>query len=315
LVDVPHLATALSPSEFAKLEALTEKTEHLKYATHDVVGNLLGSNLLWKIIQRTAEPFGGKFFLYSAHAPTMLGFLATLQASSGFVTALNGEHFVEYGSALILEVYQDVMDFPSAAGHAPLYLKLRYKDSTRETSVDIPMKQAGEGQVCGTGELDPSQEYCNLTRWTLWATQHTLVTPEQWCLACNNSFADVCLRSAAAVNDDAGSESSGTTNQAWVILATFVGGFVGGLIVMVGLMFLCGCHKRTKNINGDTSGNDVIPIDGETRGTAGIPSKPIVAMNVNDWNEGSTGNEDAIMNIINDCDDAASDVENRRVLT
>jgi hypothetical protein len=311
LVDDPHLATALSQSEFAKLEALTEKTEHLKYATDDVAGNLLGSNLLWKIIQRTAEPFDGKFFLYSAHAPTMLGFLATLQASNGFVAALNGEHFVEYGSALILEVYQQVMDSPSAA-NAPLYLKLRYKDSTRETAVDIPMKQdTGEGQVCGTGELDPSQEYCTLTRWTLWATQHTLVTPERWCLACNNSLADVCLRSAAAVNNDAGSESRGTNNQAWMILATFVGGFVGGLIVMVGVIFLCGCHKRTKNISGDASSNDVIPIDSEIRGTAGIPSESILTMTINDGNEGSTEN-DAVMN---DSDDTASDVENRRVLT
>ncbi len=75
-----------------------------------------------------------------------------------------------------------------------------------------------------------------------------------------------------------------------MILATFVGGFVGGLIVMVGVIFLCGCHNR---------------------GTAGIPSESILTMTINDGNEGSTEN-DAVMN---DSDDTASDVENRRVLT
>jgi hypothetical protein len=114
------------------------------------------------------------------------------------------------------------------------------------------------------------------------------------------------------VNNDADSESGGTNDQAWMILATFVGGFVGGLIVMVGVIFLCGCHKRTKNINGDASSNDVVPIDSEIRGTAGIPSESIVSMTVNDWNEGNTENGDALMN---DSDDTASDVENRRVLT
>jgi hypothetical protein len=74
LVPEPSLATALSEQDFLQLEVLVHQVEHMKYAGTETAGNLLGSNLLWKILERAGnDQYGGTFFLYSAHVSTLLG--------------------------------------------------------------------------------------------------------------------------------------------------------------------------------------------------------------------------------------------------
>jgi hypothetical protein len=255
LVPLPSLSTALSGEDFDRLEVLTEKTEHMKYGRQETAGNLLGSNLLWKIIQRSSLPNGGTFFLYSAHAPTILSFLATLQAADEFVSASMGERFVDYGSALIFEVYQE--DGTGTVPGRPMYMKLKYKSTELQEAVGIPLSEGMDGTPCGTLDLDASAEYCAFDKITLWAAENTLIGPEHWCRACNNIYADVCLRARYAIDEEGFGDdtsdnkpyyaSSGTNengDDSRLIVVSFFGGFLAGLVVLGSIAYICYYSKK-----------------------------------------------------------------------
>ncbi|KAL3917025.1 MAG: hypothetical protein SGILL_004905, partial [Bacillariaceae sp.] len=246
LVALPSLATALSASDFAALELLTHQVEYLKFAQQDA-GNLLGSNLLWNIIQRAADTkHEGTFFLYSAHAPTLLGFLATLQASEDFVSESRGQRFVDYGGALIVEVYEEINNMGVGVS---LHLKLKYKSLEKPQPVAIPLKESIKGVTCGTDDTEEGR-FCGLTQFTLWAVEHTLVSAEKWCQACGNVLSDVCLRSEYLLDDGSDSfpwvggsgSSTGTVGSSGsssdgsnglVVAITFLAGVLIGIVLMI----------------------------------------------------------------------------------
>lgn len=301
LVALPTLATAVTKSEFETLEKLTEHVEHLKFGTADVAGNLLGSNLWWKILTRAAAAAdslsGGEFFLYSAHAPTLLGLLSALQAGPAFVEQTGGEHFVEYGSALIVEVYRDATTKEASAPYEELYIRMRYKASDETEAIDIALKEtssSSEVSHCGGAASWPDDAssippYCSLSKVTSWATENTLTSEAEWCLACGNMQSDVCMgqellvelgNTSGAGGDNGGGStpqgggSGGVAAQPWVIGATsFAVGFLSGL-VMVGLVCL-GLHRRRErerdcSAHGSTGCDDGIGAKGggSSAGTA-----------------------------------------------
>ncbi|KAL7476376.1 hypothetical protein ACHAW6_002246 [Cyclotella cf. meneghiniana] len=259
----PSLATVLSATEFEELEDLTEKTEAWKYGI-ETAGNLIGSNILWQILDR-ATSSGGKFFLYSAHVATILGILSALQAN---FEADTNERFVEYGSALILEVHQEqaISSAVDASTLEQKYIKLKYKSALQNTAVDITLQQFSEDvnaepSPCGHDKLNAdvsapvsldSSSFCRLQGVVNWARSNTLDTVEAWCDACGNDSADQCMEvilknEGLVVRDgDSGESTVGesrtsndssapsisdeaTANRA-VIAATFFGGFLSGLL-------------------------------------------------------------------------------------
>jgi len=332
LVPIPSLASALSLTDFAKLEVLTEETEHMKFGT-DVAGDLLGSNLMWKIVQRASIPNDGTFFLYSAHAPTLLGFLATLQASDDYITASRGERFVDYGSALILEVYQDTdgqsSGNNSTTGH-PLLFKLKYKSPEKEEAVDIQLQEgtSRNGVPCGTSGLDPPAEYCTLARFTLWAVEHTLLGAEQWCVACGNEISDVCLREKYA-REDGESSGSGSSSSSYannsdannsdtetnvlIMVVIFIGGFLAGLIVMAGLFYICKCSKQTSIVIQDPDSKGTSVAHDTTSAANEPPAVSAVAVSGSTFDNGITNATTNGSAIMGESDDVAS-TPNRKEL-
>lgn len=284
LVPLPSLATALSTSDYAALELLTHQVEHFKYAQTETAGNLLGSNLLWKILQRAGDQEnGGTFFLYSAHAATILGLLATLQASEDFVSATRGERFVDYGGALIFEVYNELL---SGAVAPSQFIRLKYKSLTMDDAVRIPLKQTANAVSCGGGEIDVDDDsivYCQLEEFTVWSVQHTLAGATHWCEACGNESSDICLRAKYLPDDDSlddwnydnDGESSGGSggwdgygdlevtnaktsdpNYALIVAATFLGGLLAGTLLMLLVGYLCILPKFRATLNTPPEGKD-----------------------------------------------------------
>ncbi|KAG7336597.1 histidine phosphatase superfamily branch 2 protein [Nitzschia inconspicua] len=281
LVPLPSLATALSGQDFAALELVTHQVEHLKYAETETAGNLLGSNLLWKILERASdEEDNGVFYLYSAHAPTILGLLSTLQAAGDFVSVTRGERFVDYGDALVFEVYEEL----GAGGVTKtLSLKLKYKSLAQSNSVSIPLKQSVNPEPCGGGDDDDFTSICDLEEFTLWSLQHTLIGIEHWCEACGNVYSDVCLRAkyltegGQPISDgdwnrfDDREVSNGiqmniptdssNQNDALILAATFLGGLLAGLFIMMLIGFLCVLPRiRNKEVPSPPSDKDGLSI-------------------------------------------------------
>ncbi|KAG7343674.1 histidine phosphatase superfamily branch 2 protein [Nitzschia inconspicua] len=248
LVPDPSLATALSEQDFAKVELVAHQVEHWKYTGTETAGNLLGSNLLWKILERAGNgDKEGIFYLYSAHVPTMLGLLGALQAADEFVTATQGDRFIDYGHVFVFEVYEEVDDSGPTKN---LYLKLKYKSLDEAASVSLPLKQTRSAEPCG-GDNDDATNFCDLEQFKMWALEHTITEKKVWCEACGNWFSDVCLRAKFLAEDGSplgggGWDSLGdlevasgdittdlTVNQnnALTLTATFLGGLLAGLFL------------------------------------------------------------------------------------
>jgi hypothetical protein len=257
------LATALSEQDFLQLEVLVHQVEHMKYAGTETAGNLLGSNLLWKILERAGnDQYGGTFFLYSAHVPTLLGFLSTLQAAESFVAVTGGDLFVEYGGALIVEVYQETADGDVAG---PLFLQLKFLQTVQSLQDEAFLIRLNS---CGEDTQDDSTGYCNLSNFKKWAVENTLVDTEHWCEACGNDYSDVCLRAIHATDEQQqGDDSSGSDgsaleattttstdhqNAALDLTATFFGGFLAGILLMTLVGYLCGFSTKNRNHNPTT---------------------------------------------------------------
>mmetsp|Transcript_26369 Transcript_26369/g.61771 ORF Transcript_26369/g.61771 Transcript_26369/m.61771 type:complete len:631 (+) Transcript_26369:65-1957(+) len=213
------LATALSEDEFYALERLFEHVEHLKFGrgleapSYDGVGivtagNLLGSNLLWKILNRAKGD--GDFFLYSAHGPTLLGFLSTLQASEDFFASSAGEWFVDYGAALIVEIHK-------STDKGKYFFVLKYKSMERDDAVTVVLRESTTGIKCGQ-ELSevitiPKASWCSFDEVVTWASIYTLTSEKMWCTACGNRLADVCISGMSSFDSFSSSASSSSSSS------------------------------------------------------------------------------------------------------
>lgn len=191
-VEALELANNVDDEEFSRLETLMGESEKLKFGV-ETAGNLLGSRLLWKMLDRINDNQDSKFFLYSAHAPTLMGLLSTLQEWQDI------EPHPKYGSAIIMEVYRD----DETLDHT---LRFVYRSGESNKTEFINVKNA----VCNTsrhaesvpaatldGLLDDQSTHCEYTSFLQWAIDHTLISDLDWCQACENKSADVCLRERA----------------------------------------------------------------------------------------------------------------------
>jgi len=248
--EVVAAETALTSQDFIRLENLVEHVEFLKFgAGMDTdpsegvltAGNLLGSNLLWRILNRSKGE--GNFFLYSAHIGTLLGTLSTLQASKDFFRD-TGEKFLEYGSALIVEIH--------TGSDGQYYFVLKYKALDKDFAVEIMLKESRTGIKCGTGAADDWNSWCLLNAVQGWASLNTITSEEAWCKACNNQEADVCIakggRSQTSEIDvwAVNAQSMGYANAPGatkIICLLFFGGFSLGVLLM-GMVWWCSREKQ-----------------------------------------------------------------------
>ena len=242
----PSKATALSDSQFFELEQLMEQTENMKWGP-GTARNYIGSNLLWQIMERASDE--GKFFLYSTHAPTMLGFMSMFNEKS------QDERFVDYGSAIIIEVYQEDQN-----GY---WFRFLYKAASEEIARYLPMKAVD----CAVTTFDGTN-YCSLTKLLVWATENTLFTHEEWCTACENEMADVCMHHLLA-NNVISKGLQELTNavlkdddqtQRLIIAGTFFGGLIVGLVLMG---FCCAC-TGCGNDTGEREKQDPQPVPADS---------------------------------------------------
>ena len=234
LLPDPSLATALTDTEFSSLEKVAERAEEMKFGRGNA-GNLLGSNLLWLILSRAADE--GRFFLYSAHAPTILGLLSTIQEWA------QDDFFVEYGSAIIVEVYQDQSDESRS-------LKFLYKSSNSDVARPLQLKHAN----CAISSQDYAG-HCDMTKFEVWATKNTIVTNEAWCEECGNEVSDVCMAHLLQKNT-LEQEIRESGSEPMVVAGSFMGGFAAALFTMV-LCHLCCRLRKTQGVEKDGSEDTV----------------------------------------------------------
>ena len=257
-------AQSLSTTDFDNLETLVEHAEFLKFGAgidtdpNDgmvTAGHLLGSNLLWKILNRAKGD--GDFFVYSAHFPTLLGLLSTMQASVDFWRDTGGEKFFDYGSALIVEIHK-------SRDKGVHYFVLKYKSSESDTAVNIVIHESATGVKCGQDEssgmaMIEKASWCLLEEVKTWAEIYTLRTEQDWCKACGNKEADVCLAPKASSSRldvwASTAPAMGYTSAPGataIICLLFFGGFSAGMLLM-GLIWTCsrGCGSKSK---GERSG-------------------------------------------------------------
>jgi len=278
-----YLASALTSAEFDRLEVLTEHITYLKFGRGldadsskngwgtVTAGSLLGSNLLWKLLKRSKGD--GHLFLYSAESPALLGLLSTLQATDDFAMASSGDKFFEYGSALIVEIHK-------SQDKGKYYFVVKYKSSENATAVHMILKESPTGIKCGKDDTEfpwvPKASWCLLDEVVAWAKINTLTSEEDWCKACNNHEADVCLAGGGRSKREtprldawlASPESmTGTPEANFMICALFFGGFFAGLLLMgfvwwYGSDGCCNTTKSSKTVKDDASTNSYASDDG-----------------------------------------------------
>lgn len=176
----PELVQVLTDEDWQLLRSLTQKTETWRYNS-EMAGRYVGRNLWTQILRRmdaqkgqkaSAEHGGGKFYLYSAHYPTLLGMLAALDK-----TGLDETEVVPtYASALIFELHEE--------GGVEV-VKVFYRRGQPATgSTERPVFPVND--ICGN-----LSEMCTLPQMISMLDGWT---EEQWCKECENLTADVCVR-------------------------------------------------------------------------------------------------------------------------
>jgi hypothetical protein len=235
----PDVRNILSQNTWLQLEELTHAAEKLRYGMQ-TAGNLLGSNLLWRIMNRMADgrtstrssdQSEGQFFLYSAHYPTLLGLFSVLhEIPPTFVLP-------DYAAALIFELHQD-----SKSGIVSL--QVYYKEGEQPNVTPVILNQACKSEQGGT------MSDCPLTRILVWAGTNTLTTQEDWCRACRNTAADVCMKDAmkhpsVVQNIEKALSKGGTGNG--IVVGAAIGSFIGGLVLGLIIMRLCCSGKANSN--------------------------------------------------------------------
>jgi hypothetical protein len=227
----PEVRDILSRDAWIKLAQLTHTAEKLRYGMQ-TAGNFLGSNLLWRILNRMTDArtqSEGQFFLYSAHYPTLLGLFSVLQEIAP--TAV----LPDYASALIFELHQD----PESG---ILSLQVYYKEGRQPNATPVILNQACKSEQGGT------TSDCPLNRILFWASTNSLTTQEDWCRSCRNTGADVCMKDAlkdpGVVQNIEKALSEGGND---IVVGAVIGSFVGGLVLGIIIMLLCRSGKANSN--------------------------------------------------------------------
>lgn len=230
----PSLQTIVSDDEWAVLKNLAYKAELMKYSSKRG-GNVPTGNLVKQILDRMNEAELSttltKFYLYSAHYPTILGVLAALDSDPATVP--------DFAAALILELYTDIATSQKT-------MRIWYKPGyTVDTAEEVVL-----GRSCnGTSPCD------------IRSVEESFMgdfSAAKWCQKCQNNKADICVKAnltstladEGATSDPppAGSLSTSSTNSESLgfVPALFIGLFAGVAIALVG-NFLFGRVRKPRS--------------------------------------------------------------------
>ena len=254
----PDVRDSLPPDTWIGLEHLTHEAERLRYGM-ETAGNIVGSNLLWRILNRmidarantntqsSSSSAGGEFFLYSAHYPTLLGLFSVLQEIPPAAV------LPDYAAALIFELHQD-----SESGI--LFLQVYYKDGEQPDAIQVRLNKACNSKQGGTTS-DTSD--CPLNRILFWASTNTLTTQEDWCRACRNTGADVCMKDALKHLDVVQSiEKTSSESGNDIVVGAAIGSFVG--VLVLGLISMLLCYSVKVNNSNQKESAGAVGCDEET---------------------------------------------------
>jgi hypothetical protein len=223
----PSLQTIVSDDDWTALKSLAFKAELMKYSSKRGE-NLPSGNLVKQILDRMNEAELSstvtKFYLYSAHYPTILGVLAALDSDPATVP--------DFAAALILELYTDIATSQKT-------VRIWYKQGHDvDTAEEIMLDRACEGtSPCDIRNVEQS-----------FMGDFSVA---RWCQKCQNNKADICVKAnltSTLANEDAtatdpnppvGSSSTSTasSDSLGFVPALFIGLFAGVAIALAG-MFL-----------------------------------------------------------------------------
>ena len=232
----PLIRNVVSEETWLELETAAHQAEYIKYGG-EVAGSMLGSNLLWRILSRISSD--GKFFHYSAHYPTILGMFSTLEEEP--VSSV----LPEYASALIFEVYEDLSQSTET-------VRIIYKEGNIDGVQSLSLR------LCPA--LDDNFA-CPVPEMILWAEKNTLKTPEDWCSACGNTEADVCVAAAlegqcSLVNDLSQLVENGDRQAEMAVAGMFAIGMIFGMCAFA-LCNSCFCNRKSKRSIDQTPPTDL----------------------------------------------------------
>jgi Histidine phosphatase superfamily (branch 2) len=213
------LATSINSMDWNDIQELAQGVELLKFG-QDIAGNKLGGILLNTILKRMetsrlvlddAKRLTSRFYVSSGHYPTILGLYSALS-----IPYHQEKVIPEYASALILELYRQ--------GDSQ-YVQIFYKSGSSTEATPITVSQ-----TCRT---DQSQG-CTLDQFAKEMEQNRL-TDEEWCEACGNKDADVCLKMQVLWNTC----SSSDDNNKWLLAAIYFAGTISAAAILMVWKPLC----------------------------------------------------------------------------
>jgi Histidine phosphatase superfamily (branch 2) len=232
----PSLQTIVSDDEWTVLKNLAFKAELMKYSSKRG-GNVPTGNLVKQILDRMKEAELAstltKFYLYSAHYPTILGVLAALDSDPSSDPPL----VPDFAAALILELYTDIA---TSQKTVRVWYKQGYANDTAQEVV--------LGRSCnGTSPCD------------IRAVEQSFMgdfTAAKWCQKCQNNKADICVKAnlTSTLADEEGttapppaetpSTSSTNSDSLGFVPALFIGLFAGMAITLVGMVLVGKVRKQ-----------------------------------------------------------------------
>ena len=179
----------LDDTAWAELQRMTHTAEFEKYS-NTTAKDWLGANLLYLLHARmgghvdsatstgtastgSSSGSGRKLHLYSAHYQTILSVFAALNISPPTNEVIPG-----FGAALIFELYKD----PSTGTYS-IYMLYKEGNSSNDMSIRFPSDGPCQGSVS-----------CPLPSFTELLASMSYTSLEEWCLACGNESANVCLQ-------------------------------------------------------------------------------------------------------------------------
>jgi len=173
----PELRNVLSAQEWTELQNISHYAELQKYSIPNT-GDLLGGNLFTRIVGRmTSDKAIQKFYMYSAHYPTLLGLFATMGEA---YLPLSAEIIPNYATALFFEQWKDETS-------GDIVVKTFYKEGMQATVTQLSLDGA-----CG-GLPD-----CPISSFQSMAAGLSFSTAAGWCKACENTAADTCMAASIA---------------------------------------------------------------------------------------------------------------------
>jgi hypothetical protein len=215
----PSVKDDLDDDEWFALQSLAHQTELLKYG-NDVAGKYVGGNLLLQIVDRMQGTLDGqssaafeKFYLYSAHYPTILGLLAALNDKP-----VDSEVIPSYASALIFELYEDDTDGQRS-------VQVLYKAGDESDPKPVPL-----GSACSNTALCPLATVAGLV---------SNLSLKSWCQNCGNVDADVC------VADLLGSLKSCSADMKVPLVVGWFSGVLSSLVVLAVTLFVQRIRRRS----------------------------------------------------------------------